>query len=463
MLTPRLAPATGGSAAAFDPDGTVLITGGTGVLGGALARHLVREHGIRHLLLAGRQGPNAPGAAGLLAELRAAGAQAEAVACDVADRDALAGLLAAVPAGHPLTGVVHAAGTLDDGVFDAMTPERVDAVLRAKVDAALHLHELTRGEDLAMFVLYSSASATFGSPGQANYAAANSFLDALARHRAHQGLPAVSLGWGLWEQASAMTGHLSGTELARATHAGAPLSTARGLQLFDAAVGLGRAHLVPVTLDPAALRGPTDAGEPVPALFRSLVRAPRRRAAADTVRTAPAGLADRLARMPVPERRRTLLELVRTHAAAVLGHATPETIGADRPFREVGFDSLTAVELRNRLGTATGMRLPATAVFDHPTPGELAAHLATRLGAGQPEPPALPADDVLTEVERLAARLESVPKGSLDPAGLGETLHALARRLTALAGPSGGEVTDKLHDASAEDVFDFIDNDLGVS
>ncbi|MDI5965473.1 type I polyketide synthase [Streptantibioticus silvisoli] len=447
--------------AALDPRGTVLITGGTGVLAGALARHLVHEHGVRHLLLAGRQGPAAPGARELAAELAEAGARVELAACDVADREALAALLAAVPAEHPLTGVVHAAGTLDDGVFDTMSPERLDAVLRPKADAALHLHELTRDADLAMFVLYSSASATFGSPGQANYAAANAFLDALAQHRRHQGLPAVSLGWGLWEQASAMTGHLSGTELARATHAGGPLSTAQGLELFDTAVGLGRAHLVPVNLDPAALRGRPEDAAGVPALFRALVRAPRRRAA-DAVRTAPASLADQLTRLPVAERRRTLVELVRTHAATVLGHPTPEAIGADRPFREVGFDSLTAVELRNRLGTATGLRLPATAVFDYPTPGELAAHLVTRLVAAPPPGPA-PAGDVVDEVERLTARLESMTDDALDRARLGDSLQALVRKLAALTGAADGQVADKLQDASADDVFAFIDNDLGVS
>ncbi len=444
-----------------DPDGTVLITGGTGVLGSALARHLVHEHGMRRLLLVGRRGPRAAGAMELAAELGESGARVEVAACDVADRDALAALLAGIPADHPLTGVVHAAGALDDGVFGAMDPGRVDTVFRPKVDAAVNLHELTADEDLAMFVLYSSASAAFGSPGQANYAAANSFLDALAQHRRHRGLPAVSLGWGLWEQASAMTGHLSGGELARATHAGGALSTAQGLALFDAAVGLGRAHLVPVNLDPAALRGQPGSDTPVPALFRALVRAPRRRAA-DTGRTAPASLADQLTRLPVPERRRTLLELVRTHAATVLGHPTPDAIGAERPFREVGFDSLTAVELRNRLGAATGLRLPATAVFDYPTPAELATNLLGQLVTGPPAPPA-PAEDLLTEVERLTARLGSIPDGAVDRDRLAESLQALVRRLTTLTGPSDDGLADKLHDASAEDVFDFIDNDLGVS
>jgi NADPH:quinone reductase-like Zn-dependent oxidoreductase/acyl carrier protein len=451
--------------APLDPDGTVLITGGTGVLGSALAGHLVREHGVRHLLLTGRQGPQAPGARELVAELAEHGADVEVSACDVSDRDALAALLAAVPEEHPLTGVVHAAGTLDDGVFDALTPQRVDTVLRPKAEAALHLHELTEGADLAMFVLYSSASATFGSPGQANYAAANAFLDALAQHRRHRGLPAVSLGWGLWEQATAMTGHLSGGDLARATHAGGALGTAQGLALFDAAMARGHAHLLPVNLDPATVGGRPDDVAAVPALLRGLVRIPGRRAAAGPDRSGPVSLTDRLARMPGPERRRTLVELVRTSAAAVLGHPTPTAIGPDRPFKEVGFDSLTAVELRNRLNAATGLRLPATLVFDHPTPAELASHLLSGLAVEPAGPPR--GEDLVTEVDRLTARLEESAVGEVDRARLGDSLQALVRKVSSLTGvPEGtadGAVADKLQEASADDVFNFIDNELGVS
>ncbi|MFD4695825.1 SDR family NAD(P)-dependent oxidoreductase, partial [Streptomyces sp. NPDC058463] len=270
LLVPRLARAVGGEeAVALDADGTVLITGGTGTLGGLLARHLVTEHGIRHLLLLSRQGPDAPGAAELTTELASLGARARIVACDAADRDALAAVLADVPAADPLTGVVHAAGVLDDGVFTALTQERLETVLRAKATAATNLDELTRDNDLAMFVLYSSASATFGTPGQANYSAANAYLDALATRRRAEGLPGLSLAWGLWEQASGMTGHLR-------EQLSSGMSTKQALSLFDTALGCAEAQLLPVNLDLAVVR----AGGEVPALLRGLVSGRVRRGVA---------------------------------------------------------------------------------------------------------------------------------------------------------------------------------------
>ncbi len=357
---------------AVDPDGTVLVTGGTGVLGGLLAEHLVTRHGVRHLILAGRSGGEAP-------ELEA---DVRVVACDVSDRDAVAALLASVPAEHPLTAVVHAAGVADDGTVESLTPERIDAVLAPKADAALVLDELTADLDLAWFVLYSSAAATFGSPGQANYAAANAVLDGLASRRRALGLPATSLGWGLWARASSISAGLNRADLARI---GGALAADQGTALFDAALSTGLGHAVPMRLDLASLRNRT----PVPALLRGLVRAPLRRAG-----TGAQPLVRRLAGLPAGERTRLLVDLVRTEVAAALGHSSADTVEPGRAFKDLGFDSLTSVELRNRVNAATGLRLPATLVFDHPSPAALADHLhAELIGDDTAVSVALPAAD----------------------------------------------------------------------
>ncbi|MFJ2307253.1 SDR family NAD(P)-dependent oxidoreductase [Streptomyces sp. NPDC087787] len=362
----------------LDPEGTVLVTGGTGGLASELARHLVAEHGVRHLLLTSRRGPDAPGSADLVQALADLGAEATVAACDVADRDALAALLASVPAGHPLTAVVHTAGVLDDGIVASLTPDRLDAVLRPKVDAAWHLHDLTRDLDLAAFVVYSSTAGVMGSPGQANYAAGNAFLDALAAHRHALGLPATSLAWGAWEQGVGMTGQLSGQDARRISDAGGMplLSVERGLALYDAAMLAGEPLVVPLGL---AGGGPLPAGAGVPALLRGLVRTGGRRARAATAAVARAGLAERLAVLPEERRRPFVVDLVRAEAAAVLGHGSADAVDARREFRGLGFDSLTAIELRNRLGKATGLTLPATLVFDYPTPEQLADHLLDEL------------------------------------------------------------------------------------
>ncbi|WP_190127046.1 type I polyketide synthase, partial [Streptomyces inusitatus] len=376
----RVAAAPDQSAPALDPDGTALVTGATGTLGGLVARHLVTEHGVRRLLLTSRRGEAAAGAAGLLAELRELGADVTLAACDAADRDALAAVLAGIPAEHPLTAVVHTAGVLDDGILESLTPERVDRVLPAKVDAAVHLHELTRELNPAAFVLFSAAAGTLGGPGQANYAAANTFLDALAHRRRAEGLPATALAWGLWAERSGMTGDLADADLERISRAGvAALSSAEGLALLDTARAVGEPTAVPMHLDLASLRQ-ADASM-VPALLRGLVRAPARRTAETAaVSAAPAGsLAERLLPLPAADRARLLLDTVRVQVAAVLGYPGPEAVDPDRAFKALGFDSLTAVELRNRLGSATGTRLPATLVFDYPTPNALAAFLKTEL------------------------------------------------------------------------------------
>jgi acyl transferase domain-containing protein/D-arabinose 1-dehydrogenase-like Zn-dependent alcohol dehydrogenase/acyl carrier protein len=399
VLVPRLAHATApdgtgaDAGAALDADGTVLITGGTGALGGLLARHLAAEHGVRHLLLTSRRGPDAPGAAELRAELAELGADVTIAACDTADRGQVAALLGAVPAGHPLTAVVHTAGVIDDGTVTTLTPDRLHDVLRPKLDAALHLHELTQSQNLTAFVLYSSAAGTLGNPGQANYAAANAFLDALAQHRRAAGLPATSIAWGLWDQDSDMRAHLGETDVSRMTRAGLlPLPAEQGLALFDAARRADRGAVVAARLDTAALRGRAAAGT-LHGLFRGLVRAPIRRAAGATGDTS--SLARRLLGLPEAEQERELFALVRGEAAAVLGHASPSAIDASQPFKALGVDSLTALELRNRLHAATGLRLPTTLVFDHPTLAAVARFLRIQL-VGAASETALPAAPAAT-------------------------------------------------------------------
>ncbi|WP_156107398.1 type I polyketide synthase, partial [Streptomyces violaceusniger] len=379
------------TAPSYDPNGTVLITGAGGTLGGLFARHLVSAHGVRRLLLVSRRGADADGAQELAADLTAAGATVTWAACDVADRDALAATLAAIPAEHPLTAVVHTAGVLDDGILGSLTPERVARVLRPKVDAALNLHELTRGHELSAFVLFSGAAAVFGAPGQASYAAANSFLEALAQHRVAQGLPATALAWGLWGGAGMGSG-LDEVDLRRIARGGvAPIAADEGLALFEAARADGGAVLFPMRLDYAGLRTEATATGTVPALFRGLVRTPVRRAAAAAATADGSSLAERLAGLARPEQDRELLELVCGRVAAVLGYPGPEAVEAGRAFKELGFDSLTAVELRNDLKTVTGLRLPATLVFDYPTPTALAGHLREALlGAEETTAPLVP-------------------------------------------------------------------------
>ncbi|WP_344352409.1 type I polyketide synthase, partial [Streptomyces nogalater] len=374
VRVPRLARATPrGQAPALDPEGTVLITGGTGVLGALVARHLVAEHGVRRLVLAGRSGTAADDFAGLDAEIVVA-------RCDAADREQLARLLDGIPPKRPLTAVVHLAGVLDDGLVTDQTSERLAAVLRPKADAAWHLHELTRDLGLAAFVLFSSAAGTVDGTGQSGYAAANAFLDALAAHRHRHGLPAHSLAWGFWERRTGLTAHLTDADVARMARSGVrPLATEEGLRLLDAALGAAEPLLLPVGLDLAVLRRATE----VPAVLRGLVPARARRTAAGRADSAP--LAGRLAALGPAERDAALMELVRTHVAAVLGHGSDMTLDPRRSFRESGFDSLTAVELRNRLGAAVGLRLPATLVFDYPDAGALVAHLRTELFGARDE------------------------------------------------------------------------------
>ncbi|HUQ54786.1 SDR family NAD(P)-dependent oxidoreductase [Lentzea sp.] len=365
------------------PEGTVLITGGTGGLGALVARHLVTERDVRRLVLVSRRGGEAPGAAELASELTGLGAHVTIAACDTADRAALAGVLAEIPAEHPLTMVVHAAGVIADGVLESLTPDQVDHVMRPKVDAAVHLDELTSTMDLDEFVLFSSIGGVFGTAGQANYAAANVFLDALAQRRRDRGLPAVSVAWGLWAERGTSGGQVDDDTFQKLDKGAiSALSAADGLALFDAAQRAGRAQLVAVDLD---VRAADTRSEVLTALLRDLAPGTRRAEAS-------LPLAERLAGLAEGERDRALLELVRTQAADVLGHASSSSVDGKATFKDLGFDSLTAVDLRNRLHEVTGLRLPTTLIFDRPTPVAVADFLRGKLfGADAVAPAAVTA------------------------------------------------------------------------
>ncbi|MCM3884512.1 type I polyketide synthase [Frankia sp. R82] len=436
------------------PGGTVLVTGATGALGGLTARHLVTAHGVRDLLLVSRRGLAAPGAAALAEDLAALGARVRVEACDVADRAALARLLDSVGEEHPLTAVFHTAGVLDDALFGELTPRQLDTVLAPKVAAAWHLHDLTAHLDLSAFVLFSSYAGLLGAAGQANYAAANGFLDGLAELRQSQGLPGVALAWGLWAAASGMTGHLSETDLARMARDGIlALESAQGMALLDQSLATGLAVVAPVRLDRAALRAQ---GTALPALLRGLVSRPERRRPASSGgagATAAATFADRLARLSEPDQLAAIDDLVRTQVAAVLGGGGETALSLDRAFRDLGFDSLTALDLRNRLAAATGLRLTAGVVFDHPTPTELMAHLRSRLAVEAAPGPAAPPgpDGVLADLDRI----ERVLRGDTErPVDLAERL----RRLLALCGPDpvDGAGVD-LDSATDDELFALVD------
>ena len=322
----------------IDPAGTVLITGGTGGIGSLIARHLVAEHDVRHLVLVSRN-PNA------------IDLDAKIVAGDVSDRAFVDQLVKNCD--PPLTAVIHAAAVLDDGILAAQSPSRMDRVLRPKADGAWNLHEATKDLPLSAFVLFSSVAGVFGKAGQGNYAAANRYLDALAGHRHAHGLPAVSMAWGLWDVG--LGDQISDTARRRIAAAGiAGLTPEQGLALFDAALGSDEPVLVPVRFGGTASEIPAVAGmRPV------------------TKRRWPA-------RPSLDE----LTTLLRDELAAVLGY--PDAVPADKPFPDLGFDSLTVVEVRTRLAALTGLDLPATLLFDRPTVVDLAAHLHDEIHGHRP-------------------------------------------------------------------------------
>jgi acyl carrier protein len=431
-----------------------------------VARHLVGVWGVRRLVLVSRRGLGAVGAVELRDELVGLGASVEVVACDVGDRGRLAEVVGSV---EGLSGVVHAAGVVDDGVVGSLSPGRLAGVLGAKVDGAWWLHELTRDCGLSAFVVFSSAAGTLDGAGQGNYAAANAGVDGLVAYRRSLGLPGLSLAWGLWDVTTGMTAGLGSADLRRAARGGfGALSAAEGLALFDAACRVGEGVLLPMRLELGAYAA---SGEVPPPLLRGLVRTPARRAVEASAQAEEVLPADRLAGMSAADQRRYLLGLVRGQVAEVLGHPNPAAIDPGRGFGELGFDSLASLELRNRLGGATGLRLPATLIFDYPTSDTLAGYLHAELvEAGAAEAEA----SFEAELARLEDALKAVASDGDRNARIAGRLRQLATRLTAnspvaeapgsLGGPAeGSEVPgedDEIASATAEDLFDILDSEL---
>jgi acyl transferase domain-containing protein/acyl carrier protein len=441
------------SSASFDSHRTVLITGGTGALGALLARHLISVHGVRSLVLASRQGRAAQGAAQIEAELSELGASVNIEACDVSDRDQVVLLLEAIPPAAPLGAVIHLAGLLDDGVLHALTPERLDRVLAPKLDGALRLHELTEGMDLSAFVMFSSVAGTLGASGQGNYAAANAFLDALAQHRRARGLAAVSIAWGPWSEADGMTGELTTADRTRIARAGlGMLSREQGLGLFDAACACEHAVTTALVLDRRELRAQARVGR-LPAVLSDLIRVP----AAGALAGRGGASRLRLSGIPEPERSRVALELTLAQVAAVLGYASPDAIDPKQAFKELGLDSLAAVELRNRLSAETGLRLPATLAFDHPS----AAAIVERVVEELERDSSVSSASVDTELRELERRLSSIAAQDSARAKVTARLQALLSTLNAEQARDARE-DDDISAATAQEVFELIDRELGA-
>ncbi|MFJ8577813.1 SDR family NAD(P)-dependent oxidoreductase [Micromonospora sp. NPDC093277] len=456
-LPPPAAAARRRSGSAGTPEGTTLITGGTGTLAQHTATHLLTHHDVRHLHLLSRQGPRHPHAAALIHQLTGLGATITVSRCDTTDRNQLAEVIDHIDGtGHPLTGVVHTAGALNDTTLTNLTPAHLHATLDPKIDTAWHLHEATRNHPLTHFLLFSSSSGTIDTPGQANYAAANAFLDAIAQHRRDLGLPATSTAWGYWMQKTGMTGHLSEVDRARMARAGSlGLETEEGLALLDAALTHTHPNLVPVKLHLPTLRNQTR----LPAILTALVGSPARRAAEEQA-VGGRSLAEQLGALPAGERPRLLLDLVRGHVAVVLGQGSPASVPEGSPFKDLGFDSLTSVELRNRLRTATGLQLPATLVFDHPTPSAVAGYLAGQFAPEQQAPPT----SVLAELDRVEAALAVAAMDETERDRAEARLRNLLRRLDGLrpAGADLDEVVD-LESATDDELFSALDKELGGS
>ncbi|MBU3868697.1 SDR family NAD(P)-dependent oxidoreductase, partial [Streptomyces sp. 4503] len=457
--------------APVDPGGTVLITGGTGTLGKHVAEHLVRVWNIRHLLLVSRSGMDAPGAPELLAHLTDLGADVRIAARDIGDAAQVAEAIAGIDPAHPLTGVVHAAGALDDAMLPSQDPKRLARAWAAKAAAAAELHTATARLRLGMFVLFSSFASDLGTPGQANYAAANAFCDALATRRQAAGLPGLSVAWGLWAATSGLTARLADADLARIGRLGIKAnSTEEGLALLDAACHHGHPHLLALHLDTGSLAAQPPVALPAPLRALATVGGSGRARPTAAAGGQTTDWAGRLRGLPSTEQHRLLLNLVRTQAATVLGHADPGVVQPDASFKDLGFDSLTAVELRNRLAAATGLRLPAALVFDHPEAAVLAEHLRQELspdgepgarGPGVPQP-----HPVLNELVRLENSLSAVVVEDVDSGAVTARLETLLSKWKAMCSPAeadDGNAVERLQVATADQVLEFIDNELGLS
>ncbi|WP_437033430.1 type I polyketide synthase [Streptomyces sp. enrichment culture] len=451
LLAPRLVPVPVVDGGVVEwGGGTVVVSGATGTLGRLVARHLVAVHGVRSLLLLSRRGEAAEGASGLRSELEGLGARVVFGACDVGDREALAGVLEAARAEGPLVGVVHTAGVAMDGVLGEMSGERLEGVLRPKVDGAWNLHELTRGDDVRAFVLYSSLAGLLGTAGQANYAAGNAFLDGLASWRRARGLPAVSMVWGLWEESSGISGGLGEVDLRRLSRMGLrALSSSEGVGLFDAALGSSDPVVALTGVDVGALRA---RGEEAPALLRSLVPARRRSGSGEGAEGSERSLGARVAGLSADERVRVLTDLVQGVVAAILGHDDPREVEADRAFQELGFDSLNAVELRNRLNALSGLRLANTVVFDYPSVTALAGYLDGQLADQHTPPP----NTLLTTLGGLEERIRDVGDDDVLRRQVTEQLQRLLE-LTGAGPNEDPDATDDLDSASDEELFALID------
>ncbi|WP_131626788.1 type I polyketide synthase, partial [Parafrankia sp. BMG5.11] len=380
-------------AAVLDPSGTVLVTGGTEGLGREVARHLVAHHGVRHLVLTVGEAAVVD-TEELRTELAALGAQVRIAGCAAADRSALVEVLAGIPAEQPLTAVVHAVGEVAGGLLETLSADRLGYLLDARIAGAAILHELTRGLDLSAFVVFSSAAGVLGGAGYAGLAAAGSFLDALARQRRAQGLPGLSVAWGALRAEEGAGA--AGGDAARLSREGAvALPVEECLALFDASLRSGTELTVATRVDVQVLRERAMAGVLSP-VWSGLIRTPTKRAA---VSDGDSGLslARRLLALSAAERNRMVLDLVRGHVATILGHDTLSSVDETRGFLDAGVDSLTAVELRNRLSAATGLQLPATLVFDYPTPAALAQYVVLQvLGTTAAPQPAEPFTAVAT-------------------------------------------------------------------